>query len=166
MVLPLGFDLYPSYGLMHEGVGMFKRIIRRLRKRTVPATVTPAEPAPEPAPAPEDEPEPQPDIEVDTDQLKAWVSEDQDFLLIDIREPHELQSGYANGALLLRMNDIPNRLGELPPTSKRLVVYCAAGMRSYGVTHWLREQGWTDAWSLTSGFHGAVEAGFEVVRPE
>jgi rhodanese-related sulfurtransferase len=46
------------------------------------------------------------------------------------------------------------------------VVYCAAGMRSYGVTHWLREQGWTDAWSLSSGLHGAVEAGFEIVRPE
>lgn len=115
---------------------------------------------------PEDEPDPPPDIEVDAEQLKAWVSEKQDFVLIDIREPHELQSGYADGALLLRMNDIPNRLDELPPSSTRLVVYCAAGMRSYGVTHWLREQGWTDAWSLSSGLHGALEAGFEIARPE
>ena len=144
---------------------MFRRIIRRLRKRTEPTVVSPVEPAPAPVELPEEEPEP-PDIEVDTEQMKAWISEEQDFVLIDIREPHELQSGYADGALLLRMNDIPNRLDELPPSSTRLVVYCAAGMRSYGVTHWLREQGWTDAWSLTSGFHGTVEAGFEIVRPE
>ena len=128
--------------------------------------VSPVAPAPTAVVTTEDEPEPPPDIEVDAEQLKTWVSEGQDFVLVDIREPHELQSGYADGALLLRMNDIPNRLDELPPSSTRLVVYCAAGMRSYGVTHWLREQGWTDAWSLSSGLHGAVEAGFEIVRPE
>jgi rhodanese-related sulfurtransferase len=128
--------------------------------------VSPVPPAPIAVVTPEDEPEPPPDIEVDAEQLRAWVSEGQDFVLIDIREPHELQSGYADGALLLRMNDIPNRLDELPPSSTRLVVYCAAGMRSYGVTHWLREQGWADAWSLSSGLHGAVEAGFGIARPE
>jgi len=69
------------------------------------------------------------------------------------------------GALLLRMNDIPNRLSELPSTDTRLIIYCAAGVRSFGVTHWLREQGWTDAWSLTSGFPGALEAGCEMERP-
>jgi rhodanese-related sulfurtransferase len=149
---------------MHEGVGMFRRIIGRLRKRSEPKVVSPVAPDPTPVVIPDEEPEP--DIEVDAEQLKTWVSEGQDFVLIDIREPHELQSGFADGALLLRMNDIPNRLDELPESSTRLVVYCAAGMRSYGVTHWLREQGWTDAWSLSSGLHGAVEAGFEIVRPE
>ncbi len=145
---------------------MFRRIIGRLRKRSEPMVVSPVAPVPTAVVTTEDEPEPPPDIEVDAEQLKTWVSEGQDFVLVDIREPHELQSGYADGALLLRMNDIPNRLDELPPSSTRLVVYCAAGMRSYGVTHWLREQGWTDAWSLSSGLHGAVEAGFEIVRPE
>jgi rhodanese-related sulfurtransferase len=143
---------------------MFRRFIRRLRKRSQPAVVSPVDPAP--VRTPEEEPEPEPDIEVDTEQLKDWISEKQDFVLIDIREPHEIRSGYAEGALLLRMNDIPNLLDELPPSSKRLVIYCAAGARSYGVTHWLREQGWTDTWSLTSGFHGAVEAGFKIVRTE
>jgi rhodanese-related sulfurtransferase len=115
---------------------------------------------------PEPEPEPEPEIEVDTDELREWLASDTGALLVDIREPHELRSGYAEGALLLRMNDIPQRLDELPDRSVRLVVYCAAGARSYGVTHWLREQGWEDAWSLSSGFSGAIEAGVGVVRPD
>jgi rhodanese-related sulfurtransferase len=143
---------------------MFRRIIRRLRRAPTREQSSPVEATP--APVPVEDLEPPPDIEVDTAQLKAWISDEQDFVLIDIREPHELRSGYAGSALLLAMNDIPNRLEDLPDPSRRLVIYCAAGVRSYGVAHWLREQGWTDSWSLTSGFHGAVEAGFEIVRPD
>jgi rhodanese-related sulfurtransferase len=119
-----------------------------------------------PAPPVEVVSEPPPDVEVDTSQLRAWRLDKQHLVLVDIREPHELQQGVAEGALLLRMNDIPERTQELPDKSTRLVIYCAAGVRSYGVTHWLREQGWTDAWSLTSGFAGAVDAGYPVVRGE
>ena len=119
----------------------------------VPSTERSSEPAPEV----------EVEVEVDTAQLRVWRSDKQGLVLVDIREPHELQHGVAEGALLLRMNDIPERLHELPAKSTRLVIYCAAGVRSYGVTHWLREQGWTDTWSLTSGFAGAVDAGFSIV---
>ena len=144
---------------------MFRRIIRRLLQPSDTAAVS--TPAVERQPEPPQEPEaPEPDLEIDTEQLIAWLKDNPDLVLIDIREPHELQHGYAEGALLLRMNDIPNRLDALPPQETRLVIYCAAGSRSYGVTHWLREQGWTDTWSLTSGFSGAVKAGRAVIRPE
>jgi rhodanese-related sulfurtransferase len=143
---------------------MFRRIIRRLRKSPAAVQVSPVV-AP-PADDPDPDLEPPPDVEVDTEQLVAWLAEEQDLVLVDIREPYELQHGHAEGALLLRMNDIPSRLDALPAQSARLVIYCAAGVRSHGVAHWLREQGWADAWSLTSGFHGAVEAGFSIVRPE
>ena len=149
---------------------MLRRIIRRLRRSPPQSERAPDPPEQktvrtEPA-EPEPEPEPEPEIEVDTDELREWLASDTGALLVDIREPHELRSGYAEGALLLRMNDIPQRLDELPDRSVRLVVYCAAGARSYGVTHWLREQGWEDAWSLSSGFSGAIEAGVGVVRPD
>ena len=149
---------------------MLRRIIRRLRRSPPQSERAPDPPVQktvrtEPA-EPEPEPEPEPEIEVDTDELREWLASDTGARLVDIREPHELRSGYAEGALLLRMNDIPQRLDELPDRSVRLVVYCAAGARSYGVTHWLREQGWEDAWSLSSGFSGAIEAGVGVVRPD
>jgi len=152
---------------------MLRRIIRRLRTQvrkpasnTATATVTVSTaPPPEPDPVLDDEEEPLVNVEMDTGQLREWISADEAFTLVDIREPHELRLGYAADALLLRMNDIPNQLDELPSKNTRLVIYCAAGSRSFGVAHWLREQGWDDSWSLESGFHGVIEAGMEVARP-
>ena len=146
---------------------MFRRIIRRLlRPSASPVPAAPRTPVTETHDTADDTEEVEPDLEIDTDQLMAWLAEEPGLVLVDIRESHELQYGYAEGALLLRMNDIPNRLDALPDRSTRLVIYCAAGSRSYGVTHWLREQGWADTWSLTSGFAGAVEAGKPIVRPD
>ncbi len=144
---------------------MIRRIIRRLRKSARSPAMPVAPEPPPPSPVTEDEPEPLPEVEIDTEQLKMWLSEEQPFKLVDIREPHELRLGHAATALLLRMNDIPNRLDELPDKDTRLVIYCAAGSRSYGVAHWLREQGWEDSWSLESGFYGVTEAGMDVSRP-
>ena len=141
---------------------MLRRMIRRLVKGPTPRVETPVV---RPPAAPEPEPDPPPEVEIDTDQLKAWIADETAFTLLDIRESHELRFGHAEDALLLRMNDIPNRLEELPDRATRLVVYCAAGSRSYGVAHWLREQGWEDAWSLESGFHGVAEAGLPVTKP-
>ena len=103
---------------------MLRRIIRRLIRGG--STPTPASssrtPATPPVSAPEldDEPEDLVDVEVDTEGLKTWVSSGAPFTLVDIREPHELRLGYARDALLLRMNDIPNRLDELPSKETRL----------------------------------------------
>lgn len=151
---------------------MLRRIIRRLGNRvrnTASASPSPepkatAARSPDPKPPIEDD-EPLVDVEIDTEKLKEWISADEPFTLVDIREPHELRSGHAASALLLRMNDIPNRVDELPSKGTRLVIYCAAGSRSFGVAHWLREQGWDDSWSLESGFYGVTEAGMDVSRP-
>ena len=150
---------------------MLRRIIRRLRGRSQDAasssradtTKSAYEPAPEPEP---EETEPEIELEIDTEGLKAWIAAEEVFTLVDIREAHELRLGYAETALLLRMNDIPNRLDELPTKDTRLVIYCAAGSRSFSVAHWLREQGWEDSWSLESGFYGVTEAGFKIARPD
>lgn len=148
---------------------MLRRIIRRLRRRVEDTPRASAiEPAPTPTasdPVPEDEPEDMVNLEMDTATLQEWVAAGEPFTLVDIRESHELRLGYASSALLLRMNDIPSRLDELPSKDTRLVIYCAAGSRSFSVAHWLREQGWEDSWSLESGFYGVTEAGFEVARP-
>ena len=142
---------------------MLRRIIRRLIKGP---KVQVEPPVARPPVEPEPEPDPPPEVEMDTEVLKGWIADEVTFTLLDIRESHELRFGYAEDALRIRMNDIPNRIKELPEKTTRLVVYCAAGSRSYGVAHWLREQGWDDAWSLESGFHGVAEAGLPVTKPE
>ncbi len=83
--------------------------------------------------------------------------------LLDIREPYERRQGYIPDNLHIPMNSIPARLTELPREAD-IVVYCAHGNRSYSVTGWLIQQGYS-ARSLKGGIAawgaqgGAVQRG-------
>jgi rhodanese-related sulfurtransferase len=83
--------------------------------------------------------------------------------LLDIREPGELAQGVADGALCVPMDAVPHTLERLRAVGP-VTVYCAAGARSFGVAHWLREQG-VEAWSLVGGL-GAVRAEHPVITRE
>ena len=133
---------------------MLRRVLRELVDRALvgprPAPVRPAPPSgarwtEAAAPA---APEPEPDLEV---ELPVPGS-----LLLDIREPGELAGGIARGALCIPMDMVPHQLDHLP-RDRAITVYCAAGARSWGVAHWLREQGFGGAVSLAGGI-GAVGA--------
>jgi rhodanese-related sulfurtransferase len=73
--------------------------------------------------------------------------------LLDVREPGELAWGTDVAARTIPMDLVPHHLADLP-RDRRIVVVCAAGARSFGVAHWLREQGF-DAWSLAPGIGAA-----------
>ena len=78
------------------------------------------------------------DLEIEAPQIKALLAEGA--LLLDVREPGELRGGHAEGALLVPMQQVPGRLAEIPK-DRPVIVYCAAGGRSFGVAGFLREQG-------------------------
>ena len=62
-------------------------------------------------------------------------------MLVDVRQPHEVQLfGAIAGSVLIPMNEIPARLGELPQ-DREIVLYCKSGMRSGNAAAWLRQQG-------------------------
>ena len=103
-------------------------------------------------------------IECRREDLVTWREEGRELVLLDIRELHELRGGIVEGAWVCPMNMVPDHVDQLPKDTT-LVVYCAAGVRSWGVTHWLREQGFEDSWSLVGGAGAAVNAGFGWDRP-
>lgn len=82
--------------------------------------------------------------------------------LLDIREPYERRQGYIPDQLHIPMNSVPARLAELPRDGN-IVVYCAHGNRSKGVTGWLLQQGYT-ARSLKGGIAGWQAHGGTVTR--
>jgi rhodanese-related sulfurtransferase len=87
-----------------------------------------------------------------------------DSVLLDIREPAELAGGVAEGAILIPMNCVPNALHRLD-RARPITVYCAAGARSLGVAHWLREQGYS-AVSLESGIQSLRWAKVPMINPD
>ncbi|MFQ5490778.1 MAG: rhodanese-like domain-containing protein [Phycisphaerae bacterium] len=81
---------------------------------------------------------------------------EEDLVLLDCREPDELQLAHIEGAVNIPVGDIPSRLQSLDP-EKEYVVFCHHGMRSLNVVEFLRKQdfgrvasmaGGIDAWSL------------------
>jgi len=96
--------------------------------------------------------------EVEAEIVAQWREAGETLLFLDVREQHELRSGVIDGALLIPMNQVPHRLPEIP-SGGRLIVYCAAGARSYGVANYLRSHGHQEAWSLIGGIRTWLHVG-------
>jgi rhodanese-related sulfurtransferase len=71
-------------------------------------------------------------------------------LLLDVREPVEYAFCHLEGSLLIPMNEVPSRLGELDP-EQEIVVLCHHGVRSSQVAHFLDQQGFRRVVNLTGG---------------
>jgi rhodanese-related sulfurtransferase len=71
--------------------------------------------------------------------------------LIDVREPAEHAVCHIEGATLIPMQSIPQRLNELDDSAERIVVFCHHGVRSLSVVDWLRRQGIENCQSMAGG---------------
>lgn len=54
----------------------------------------------------------------------------QGALLLDVRTPDEFCHGHVEKAVNLPVQELPQRLAEVGPTSRPVVVYCRSGGRS------------------------------------
>ena len=73
-------------------------------------------------------------------------------ILLDCRTPEEHATARIAGSVLVPMQEIATRLGELEAWRERtIVVHCHHGVRSLRVTQWLRERGFDRATSLRGG---------------
>ncbi len=84
---------------------------------------------------------------------------DIEFLLIDVREPNELElASLPDGEFInLPLSELrERRLDALPQDlhqnkEAEVVLFCHKGLRSAQVTVFLRQQGWTNAVSMAGG---------------
>ena len=91
------------------------------------------------------------DYEISPEELEQLLGAGSDIVVVDVREPWEIQIASLAGTLNIPMNDIPARFrGELDP-EKHTVVLCHHGVRSMNVTAWLRQQGYENVQSLRGG---------------
>jgi adenylyltransferase/sulfurtransferase len=88
--------------------------------------------------------------DVTVQDLKARLDAHSDVVLLDVREPHEVQICRIDPALRIPMNEVPRRLGELD-RDRDLIVYCRSGVRSGKVVSFLRQQGFPRAYNLAGG---------------
>ncbi|MGC4005886.1 MAG: rhodanese-like domain-containing protein [Pirellulales bacterium] len=75
-----------------------------------------------------------------------------DLVLLDCRESGEYATAKIDGAQLLPMSELAQRVGELSDAMNRpLVIHCHHGGRSLRVANWLRTQGFPQAQSMAGG---------------
>jgi phage shock protein E len=64
--------------------------------------------------------------------------------VIDVRSPDEFADGAYPGARNIPVNSLPNRVAEVGPKDKPVVVYCASGSRSAVAQQILKANGFID----------------------
>ena len=91
-------------------------------------------------------------IEISCREVQSKLASDVSCLLLDCREQNEWDLVHIDGARLLPMSEIQERVSELDEDRDRhIIVYCHHGGRSLQVVMWLRRQGFTCVQNMTGG---------------
>jgi sulfur-carrier protein adenylyltransferase/sulfurtransferase len=88
--------------------------------------------------------------EITVQELKAKIDRGDNFVLLDVREPHEVQICRIDGAILIPLAEVPKRLNELD-ANRELIVHCRSGARSGRAVAFLRDHGFPQALNLKGG---------------
>ncbi len=90
--------------------------------------------------------------EIDVINVDISINNNEDFLLIDVREDYEWQNGHIKNAIHLSRGiierDIETRITD---KNKKLVLYCGGGYRSVLAAYNIQKMGYTNVFSMAGG---------------
>lgn len=95
-------------------------------------------------------------------EAQKLLQETPGVFLLDVRTPGEYQRARLQGARLIPIDQVSNRLAEIP-TGTPILVYCAVGSRSSQVSRYLEEQGLGPIYNLYGGIWGWQLGGYPVL---
>jgi len=88
--------------------------------------------------------------EIDAGELKAMQERGEDFVLVDVREPHEREIAHIPGSQLMPLGELPGRVAELD-SSRPVVLHCHHGQRSMRALEFLHQAGFRKLKNLRGG---------------
>lgn len=92
---------------------------------------------------------------------EAYSMREQGAFILDVRTPAEWVDGHVPGATLIPLDELPNRISELPQ-DENIVVICRSGNRSATGRDILLNAGFTMVTSVAGGFNDWVANGYDV----
>jgi rhodanese-related sulfurtransferase len=84
------------------------------------------------------------------EELAAWRASGKPFVLLDVREPFEIEVASLSDAVHIPMRQIPARMGELDRDAE-IAVLCHHGGRSAQVARFLSAQGFASVHNVDGG---------------
>jgi len=101
--------------------------------------------------------------ETDPISVKQKIENDEDFVLLDVREENEWVRGHIPKAIHLSKGFIECRIEQVVPNlDTPIILYCGGGIRSAIATESIQRLGYTNVVSMDGGFNGWVSQGFPV----
>ncbi len=94
--------------------------------------------------------------EISAEEFKAMRDRGEDFVLVDVREPHEVQICAFPESVKIPLGTLPANLSRLS-TADEIVVHCKTGPRSAKAVQLLREAGFRKVRNLAGGIHRWAE---------
>ncbi len=92
--------------------------------------------------------------------------DNQEVVVVDVREKHEWNEGYIPGAIHVPRGFLELQIEEaVPDKSKTVVLYCAGGVRSLIAGSTLKQMGYQNAISMSGGFGQWKTNGYSFVQP-
>lgn len=90
---------------------------------------------------------------------EAYQKYQEGALFLDVRTEAEWDESHIEGSTLIPLNDLKNRLGELP-LDRDIVVVCRSGNRSKQAVNTLQKAGFSRAVSMSGGVIAWDKAGY------
>ncbi|HVR28934.1 MAG TPA: molybdopterin-synthase adenylyltransferase MoeB [Thermoanaerobaculia bacterium] len=91
-----------------------------------------------------------PEIDIDPIEVKRLLDSGTKLTILDVRNPPEFEIGTIEGATLIPLPELQDRLGELD-SRETIIVHCHHGPRSTRAVGLLRKFGFTKAKNLKGG---------------
>ena len=103
---------------------------------------------------------------VSLDELKRRLEAKESYTIVDVREADETRGGYIPGAVLLPRGFLEMQSeAKLPDKDAKLVIYCAAGIRSAFAAKTLQDLGYKHVESANPGFTRWKDMTYPVEMP-
>ena len=102
-------------------------------------------------------------IQISPEEAYRMIQEDEDVFLLDVRTQEEYEEGYIEGATLIPVSDLADRLDEVP-MDKKIVIYCRSGNRSMTAADILISSGYAAVYNVQGGIIAWDSAGLPVIE--
>lgn len=90
--------------------------------------------------------------EIDVHQLKARLDKGTPFVLLDVREPAEIEVARLPGSIVIPLGELSSRLNELDPSAET-IIHCKVGGRSAMALQILLKAGFSDVCHVQGGIN-------------